>query len=480
MDNRDNVLEIQDVFFKYPTGDWVLRGVNFTLSRGEHALVIGETGSGKTTLARIILKTGTTIYEGDLKGSIRIMGRDLLEIDFNEISKLIHLIGQNPYSYFIEPLVRDDMYSYALKVHGESRLAERAVAKSIEALNISKLTNRYFFELSGGEARRVLVAKSLIADPVLLIFDEPLMWLDDQGVEDFLDLLGLLKRLGKSVLIFEHRFLPLLRKVDKVFLSKKGKLIDITEKTLQIAKKHPDLSFKEYKRDKHEENELILEAKNVYYRYENGEEVLRDINLEVRKNELILVYGLNGSGKTTLLKILAGYLKPKKGQVKRKGDVIYVPQNIVLFYTEETLSKEVSELCKARKLGDKCVKEGWKSIERMGLDPDQTPFNLSHGQMVKFAIELARISGASLLLLDEPFSGLTYRDRLMLIDYLVKQNASVILASSLLDTYLESTWNKVFKLEDGELVDFNPLTRRGYSLHYAAWLYSELEGDKVA
>jgi len=107
-----------------------------------------------------------------------------------------------------------------LKIYKTSEKAERAVRKVVEATHIYNLVDKYFYELSGGEAKRVIVARALIAEPEILLFDEPLMWLDDRGVSDFLDLLKLLRYLGRTVLVFEHRFLPIIREFDRVFLLK--------------------------------------------------------------------------------------------------------------------------------------------------------------------------------------------------------------------------------------------------------------------
>lgn len=467
------LLEIKDMFFKYPGGPWIFRGANLELHSGEQALIIGESGSGKTTFARILTNAASLVYGGEIRGSIRLLGKDLLLLNVEEISRRVHIIGQNPYLYFIEPVVREDIYSYSIKVHREESRARAALNRVIKVTRIWDLLDRYFFELSGGEARRVLVAKSLLADPILFIFDEPLMWLDDQGVEDFVNVLKLLKDLGKSAILLEHRFIPLLKVIDKVYLIRNGKFANVTDLLKDGAcRQRPDqLERKNSVDSTPDSKELILETRNLHYRL--GKRIILDcINLRLRRGELILIYGANGSGKTTLLKLLAGYLKPTKGNILRSSDLIYIPQNIMLFYTEETLEGEVKEVCRARGLREDCLTEGISRIRKLGLDPLSSPYNLSHGQMVRLAIELSRLVNASLLL-DEPFSGITYKDRLYIMKSLREGRVTAIVASSNSDSYVDGFWSSTYLLDKGNLEPLKSI--KGSSLPEAVCLYERLE-----
>ncbi|MEM0318131.1 MAG: ATP-binding cassette domain-containing protein [Candidatus Nezhaarchaeales archaeon] len=339
------------------------------------------------------------------------------------------------------------------------------------------MLDRYFFEFSGGEAKRVLVTKSIIANPSLIVFDEPLMWLDDEGLKDFVELLSVLRRLGKSVLVIEHRFLPIYRYFDRIMVLKNGALRDATELFFTYAENpnpHTEAQFTSKKSRSRGARKHALIARELHYSY-NDNPVLRGVNLDLLEEDIVLIYGSNGSGKTTLLKLLSGYLKPKKGKIERYVDAVYIPQNITLFYTEETVEKEVRELRKTRKLGEKCVKEGLNRVAQLGLNPGQSPFNLSHGQMVKLAVELAVLSGAGLLLLDEPFSGLTYKSRLLLLEHLPNLGVSVVVASSSLDATVSPVWTSMYKLENGVLTELavnKALVQ--HDLVYASKLYSKV------
>lgn len=190
----------------------------------------------------------------------------------------------------------------------------------------------------------------------------------------------------------------------------------------------------------------------------------------------MLIYGENGSGKTTLLKILAGYMKPTKGLIVRRARVIYIPQNILLFFHEPTIHDEIVEICKNTTQGSKCIEEGYKLIRDLDISADQSPFNLSHGQMVKLAVSLAHIARADLILMDEPFSGITYIDRAKLVEYIGKSSVPVVVTTSDLDAVYTGIWSTMLHLEDGVLKPLvNPRTY--YTLQYAAYVYEVIKNS---
>ncbi len=459
-------VELEDVWFKYGGGKWVLKGVNQRFYEKEVVLVIGGTGSGKTTLARVISGLWR-LYEGELKGRISIGGVDATDANPTASHCSASLVGQNPYLYFAEPILLDDLLSHAMSVWRDEGAAKRAVSKYVEALQIFSIVNKYFFELSGGEARRALVAKSLVSNPSAILFDEPLMWLDERGVSEFVKLVESLKLAGKTVIVFEHRFLPITRIADRILLLKDGGLIDITDKLVLELRKGVRQGNNALLGGggRPAGSRAVLRAVGVHHSF-NSKPILNGVELEVRERDFIAVFGENGSGKTTLLRILAGYIKPKKGRVERLGRAIYIPQNIPLFFTESSLQREAEAICRSYSGGSECVKNALKKLEEIGVDLSESPFNLSHGQQVKVALELSKlVKDVSVVLLDEPFSGLTYLDRRKLIGELAYSEKAKVVSVSYPDAaYFTPGIVGMYRISDGRLEPLESLQHSSFPL----------------
>ncbi|ADM27794.1 ABC transporter related [Ignisphaera aggregans DSM 17230] len=403
------MLTVENLWYRYPNSDWILRGVNLYLDNEDMLLVLGRSGSGKSTLAIALTGIGVHIYGGEVKGDIYINGKSIESIS-NSINRYIALVSQNPYNHFIEHRVRDDLYGYAESIYDEKE-ASAIVENIVKLMDIENILDRKFFELSGGEARRAAIAKALISNPSVIILDEPLMWLDDTGVDSLRKSINMLKLLGKSIIVLEHRFLPLLDLANKIFILRDGVLEEISKDMLKPREIPLEYNHRRY--NGFSKKEEILKISNLWFRYD-GEWILRDVNMVAHRGELIALYGLNGSGKSTLLKIISGYLKPSKGSIKIFGRAIYLPQNINLFFTEATVREEINAICKYNRIGDKCLGKAIELLRDLQLyiDLDISPFNLSWGQKIRLAIALSMlIDNVNILLFDEPFTGLTYYER---------------------------------------------------------------------
>ena len=173
---------------------------------------------------------------------------------------------------------------------------------------------------------------------------------------------------------------------------------------------------------------IIVEAGDVSFSYpdEPDRYVLNKLNLQVRKGECIAILGESGAGKTTLLKLLCGLLKPVQGQVLFEGKPLQGPRNdIALIFQNYGLFpwKTVREniLLPAR-LRKKRVDENElaKLLDYLGLREfaRRFPAELSGGQLQRTALGRAVMSGASLLLMDEPFSALDLRNRMRLQNFM--------------------------------------------------------------
>ncbi len=443
------MLMVENLWYRYPNSDWIIRDIDLQVGNGDLVLVIGGSGSGKSTLAIAITGIGVNVYGGEMKGDVYISGKSIKGIT-NNIGKYIAIVNQNPYNHFIEYRVRDDLYGYAETIYGD-RDADNVVRRIVKIMNIDDLLDRYFFELSGGEVRRVAVAKALISNPDAVILDEPLMWLDDHGIGLLRESLNILKSLRKSVIVLEHRFLPLLDIADKIYLLRNGRLEEISKDML----KPREIAMKPQRNSNGSPRDIeVLRVVNTWFRYNNGRWILRNVNMRACLGELIAIYGPNGSGKSTLLRIIAGYLKPSKGFVQIYGRAIYIPQNINLFFTEATVEDEIKAICKYNRIGDRCFEKAINMLRSLWLDVDldASPFNLSWGQKMRLAIALSMlIDDANIVLFDEPFTGLTYYERYRIANIISFLPKAKIVSLSSRDSIYMLNGDSVYFINNGVL-----------------------------
>jgi energy-coupling factor transport system ATP-binding protein len=445
---RKKVLKVKDLWFRYPNSNWILKSLNLELYEGETLLVIGRSGCGKTTLIRALTGTGMHIYGGEARGEVEVDGKRLEEYSLEELRKVIQVVNQDPRTHFVYPNIYEDLYTYAIQIYRDEKKAVEALELVSNSLKVKNLFNRLYFELSGGELRRTVIAKAILSKPKIIIFDEPLMWLDDIGVEYYLNVIESLRSYGISILIFEHRFMPLVNHIDRALILANG---FTREMSLDVFRK-PFYSMQNEVKSYISSDERGISINNLWFKYD-GDWVLRNIYIDISRDDAVAIYGSNGSGKSTLLKIIAGYLKPVKGTVKRFGKAIYIPQLISLFFTEESIELELRSICRNSDDFKKCYSKGYSILRSYGFDDlSQTPFNLSWGQQERLAIALALIANYNIFLLDEPFSGLTYLDRAALVDYLKSLPGAKIVTISSRDSIPFLSGFKLYSLHNGSVI----------------------------
>jgi len=243
-EKKELILEVKDLhtyFYDRNNNIWkILEGVNLKIYKGETLGILGPTGTGKSVLARSILRL--VDYPGKIeKGQVLFKGRDLLTIDeeiFNKIrGKEIALVVQNAPGA-IDPL-RDMTYttSQPYREHSDDDL----VRSEIKILVVSQLgkvalpepvktSDKYAHELSGGESQRVKIASAIINNPTLLIADEPVSNLDATVARQILNLLHEMKEKFKLTMILIAHNLGILAELsDKIAILYAGKILEYSD-----------------------------------------------------------------------------------------------------------------------------------------------------------------------------------------------------------------------------------------------------------
>lgn len=451
------VIDVKDLWLRYRESNWVLKGVSLKVLEGETVLIVGPSGGGKTSLARALTGLATKVFGAEVKGEIEVCSRPIHTLNHTELQKCIQFVNQDPYVHFLEPIAADDLISYAEKMYGNR--AWEVVKSLAKMTNIEDLIVKPLTSLSGGQIRKLAIVKALIADPSIVILDEPLMWLDDvEGVELVYSVLSMLKRLNKTTIVMEHRFLHILDRVDKVYVLKDGRIFLAEELkgfaagsrgSMDVSMRFPESNI----------CTPVLELNNIWFRYGDGAQwILKGVDLRVCQGDTVVIYGRNGSGKSTLLKVITGLLKPIKGSRKAYRRMLYIPQTPYLFITEDSILNEVRELCRGRKPEVDCVDRGIEMLKNFGYrDLETLPINLSWGQQTRLAVLLASaVAEDSILLLDEPFTGSTYIDSLNLVNTLLSLSRSTKIITLSSKDYIPLFRNaKTYVLYDGVL---KPLT----------------------
>lgn len=195
----ETVIEVREVHFSYPTKPDVLCGVTFDVRRGELLAIVGQNGSGKSTVAAQL--------NGLLRpsrGEVLVDGRPTTRYKFAELAKRVAYIFQVPEKQFIRTTVTDEM-SHGLKA---LRLPEEEIAERVERfladVNLTERADASPYVLSHGQKRRLSVACMVIADPEVVVLDEPTFGQDHRQAQRLMQLLRGLASRGAAVAFITH------------------------------------------------------------------------------------------------------------------------------------------------------------------------------------------------------------------------------------------------------------------------------------
>ncbi len=195
------VIEFRGVSMTYQSGDTGLDQATFSVDRGEFVFLVGSTGSGKSTVMRLLIKE----LEPST-GLIRVAGHDLTSVKRKRVPYYRRNIGVVFQDFKLLPsrTVYDNV-AYALQVTGHSRREIRArVPDVLRLTGLSTKLHNYPDQLSGGEQQRVSIARAFVNHPPLLLADEPTGNLDPETSIDIMRLLYRINRTGTTVLVASH------------------------------------------------------------------------------------------------------------------------------------------------------------------------------------------------------------------------------------------------------------------------------------
>ncbi|MGV2620395.1 UNVERIFIED_CONTAM: ABC transporter ATP-binding protein [Halobacillus marinus] len=431
----------------------VLKDINLNVAQGDSVLVLGPSGSGKSSLVHCLTGLYPEELDGTMTGTVKIAGKDACTYKPGEAAKKVGVVFQDPETQFCMLTVEEEVAFGLENLAVPPSQMQDLIEQALSWVGLEQYKKEKIHVLSGGQKQKLALACTLVMEPDVLILDEPTANLDPVSAREFIEILSEIKRKRKlTLVVIEHRlegWLSLLTRVIvlekdghmfsegpllenlKTYghtLMKEGVWLPYSARTAMALgwKGKLPLSIDEYvslpiplpapEIKKPATEGTLLSANNVAWK-----EVLHNIHLDIHPEEWVAVVGANGSGKSSLSKLLAGIIKPSNGDVAFQGrsitrwkekllrrEIGYVFQNPEHQFITDSVFEEVSYSLKEREMDEQETKEIVRKTLRLcqleGLEHSH-PFLLSQGQKRRLSVATMLVLDVNLLILDEPTFG---------------------------------------------------------------------------
>ncbi len=222
------VVEVVDLYYKYPDGTPALNGVNLTIEEGESVAIVGHNGAGKSTL----LKQLNGILRGH--GAIKIAGLPLNKENLKTIRSYVGIVFQDPDDQLFCPTVYDDIAFGLVNMDIKKEEIDRRVKETLKKVGLQDFEHRSAHHLSFGQKKRVALATILSMAPKVMVLDEPTSNLDPRSEKTFMDLVI---SLPGTKIIVSHDLPILFQLCNRFIVMCEGKVIEDTTRDKFILNK---------------------------------------------------------------------------------------------------------------------------------------------------------------------------------------------------------------------------------------------------
>lgn len=431
-------------------GDTVhaVRNVDFAIDPGESLGVLGESGSGKSSLALALMR----LLPGNAQvasGSVEYQGRSLANFSPKQLREMrgseVSLISQEPALALnpVLPLGRqlaDVLLAHSNLGSNDVSLRCNKMLGEVGFADSERIMRAYPHELSGGQRQRVAIAQALICGPKLLIADEPLSALDLATQAEILDLLQRLKcELGLAMMFITHNAGVLSALADNILVMRNGevaargtmdKLQNSSDAYVQsVLFPEKNLIAAPHKASGQDNNSRpLLEVRNLskkfvqqrmWSRKKFAVQSLEGIDLELREGSTVAVLGRSGSGKSTLARCIAGFETADSGEILLEGKREFPRHQVQMIFQDAATSlnprftarqivAEPMEIARWKTDAER-ISRVLELMEEVGIDPawaSRMAAEFSGGQRQRLALARALAAEPKLLIMDEALSGL--------------------------------------------------------------------------
>jgi general nucleoside transport system ATP-binding protein len=478
-------LEMRGITKRYP-GVLANDHIDLTIRPGEIHALLGENGAGKSTLMNILYGLATP-DEGEilLDGQpVKITGPS------DAIARGINMVHQH---FMLVPVftVAENILLGEETMRGPVLLDRREARR-----RIIELGRRFGFEvepdanvgsLSVGWQQRVEILKALYRDARILVLDEPTAVLTPQETIEIFAVLRKLAEAGHSIVFISHKLYEVLEVADRITVIRRGRVVgerrpsETNEADLAALMVGRDVQLTVDRGESHP-GETLLRVDGLHVKDDRGSEVVRGVDLEVRKGEILGIAGVAGNGQDELVEAITGLRRPASGRVMLGGSdvtgksprdlhqlgVAFVPSDrhrlgLVLSYpvednlilTDYFSSRYCRGFVRDEAAIERNAAEAIAEFDIRAIGGDAPCGTLSGGNQQKVVIAREFDRDVSLLVLDQPTRGLDVGSIEFIHRQTIKKRdagAAVLLVSAELDEVLELS-DRVAVMYRGEIVD---------------------------
>ncbi|MDF2613739.1 MAG: ribose import ATP-binding protein RbsA [Clostridia bacterium] len=473
------VLELKDVVKEFP-GVKALDNMQLQLEKGELHAVCGENGAGKSTLMKVI----TGVYKPD-QGEMILKGEPVKIKNPNDAySKGIAIIYQET-SLFPELTVLENIFIghepikciAGIKVIDYAEMRKKAI-QIFNKLGIDIDLDGLVSKLGVATKQMIEIAKALSYEAEILILDEPTAALTNREVRALFETIARLKSDGVSMVYISHRLEEIFEIADRVTVVRDGQYVatahtkEVTSNQLiswMVGRSVDEL----YPKVQVDLGDNVLEVKKL-----NQYHVLRDINLHLRKGEILGIAGLGGSGRTELAFAICGFSQKDTGEIiidgkpvcinsyrdAMRNGLVYVSEDrkdkglVVAMSVKENLTMPIlsrlSNLFGIKFKEEESMCQGY--IDSLSIKTPHSDFtinNLSGGNQQKVSVAKALAVEPKILILDEPTRGVDVGAKAeihRMISTLASKGLSIIMISSDLPEILGMA-DRVYVMKEGKI-----------------------------